>query len=93
MRFSVFEPYYPLWIDVYTKEKDIIELHTSLRFRKPSELQRREAGNEPFKFVDYWNVIINLCSNEYTLGGKHHVNIVIGYGYDVDGRYVGIRYQ
>lgn len=51
-RFSVFEPYYPLWIDVYVKENDIIELHTSLRFRKPSELLRRTTENAPFKFVE-----------------------------------------
>ena len=51
-RFSVFEPYYPLWIDVYVNGNDIIELHTSLRFRKPSELLRRATGNVPFKFVE-----------------------------------------
>lgn len=51
-RFSVFEPYYPLWIDVYVKENNIIELHTSLRFRKPSELLRKETGNAPFMLVE-----------------------------------------
>lgn len=51
-RFSIFEPYYPLWVDVYVKEKNIVELHTSLRFRKPSELLRRETGNAPFKLVE-----------------------------------------
>lgn len=51
-RFSVFEPYYPLWIDIYMKENDIIELCSSLKFRKPSELQRRETGNVPFKIIE-----------------------------------------
>lgn len=51
-RFSIFEPYYPLWIDVYVKEKDIIELRTSLRFRKPSVLLQRGTKNAPFKFVE-----------------------------------------
>lgn len=51
-RFSIFEPYYPIWIDIYVKDKETIELHTSLRFRKPSELQRKEYGNEPFKLVE-----------------------------------------
>ena len=51
-RFSVFEPYYPLWIDVYVKENEMIELHTSLRFRKPSELSRQETGKAPFKLFE-----------------------------------------
>ncbi len=51
-RFSIFEPYYPLWIDVYVKENDIIELHTSLRFRKPSVLLQRGTKNAPFIFVE-----------------------------------------
>lgn len=51
-RFSIFEPYYPLWIDIYSKENGIIELHTSMRFRKPSELLQREKNNPPFKFVE-----------------------------------------
>lgn len=50
-RFSVFEPYYPLWINVYVREDDIIELHTSLRFRKPSEVLKNKTGTEPFKMM------------------------------------------
>lgn len=50
-RFSVIEPYYPIWIDVHVKEPGIIELKTSMRYRRPSELWRRETGREPFMFV------------------------------------------
>lgn len=50
-RFSVLEPYYPLWIKVYVKEDDTVELHTSLRFRKPSEVLKNETGTEPFKMM------------------------------------------
>lgn len=50
-RFSVLEPYYPIWIDVYVKEPGVIELKTSMRYRRPSELRRRETGREPFMFV------------------------------------------
>lgn len=45
------EPYYPLWIKVYVKEDDTVELHTSLRFRKPSEVLKNEIGTEPFKMM------------------------------------------
>lgn len=50
-RFSVLEPYYPLWIKIYVKEDDTIELHTSLRFRKPSEVLKNETGTEPFRVM------------------------------------------
>ena len=50
-RFSVLEPYYPLWIKVYVKEVNTVELHTSLRFRKPSEVLKNETGAEPFKMM------------------------------------------
>ena len=50
--FSVFAPYYPIWIDVYVKEPGVIELRTSMRYRRPSELWRRETGREPFMFVE-----------------------------------------
>lgn len=51
-RFSIFEPCYPLWIDVSVGDNNIVELYTSLRFRRPSELQRKETGHEPFKLVN-----------------------------------------
>ena len=54
-RFSVFEPYYPLWIDVYVNGNDITELHTSLRFRKPSELLRRATRN---RYKSSTNIIL-----------------------------------
>lgn len=50
-RFSVLEPYYPIWIDVYVKEPGVIEMKTSMRYRRPSDLRRRETGREPFMFV------------------------------------------
>lgn len=50
-RFSIMEPYYPLWIDVCPINKNIVELRTSLRFRKPSEIQRKETGHPPFKLT------------------------------------------
>lgn len=50
-RFSIFEPYYPLWIKIYVKEDDTIELHTSLRFRRPSEVLKNETGTEPFRMM------------------------------------------
>lgn len=50
-RFSVFAPYYPLWIDVYLRDDERIDLYTSFRFRKPSELQRKETGHPPFMFM------------------------------------------
>lgn len=39
-------------MDATLKENDIIELHTSMRFRKPSELLRQETSNELFKLVE-----------------------------------------
>ena len=51
-RFSVFEPYYPLWVNVCIKDGDVIELYTSLRFRKPSEVLKSGTGMEPFKLVE-----------------------------------------
>lgn len=50
-RFSVFEPYYPLWVHIYIKG-DIIELHTSLRFRKPSVVLHQNTGTEPFTVIN-----------------------------------------
>ncbi len=54
--FSGLEPLYPLWIDVHVKENSeeciVIELKTSLRFRKPSELKNQEEGYPPFKVVN-----------------------------------------
>lgn len=50
-RFSIFEPYYPLWVNVYVREDDIIELHSSMRFRKPSEVFKNVTGTEPFKVM------------------------------------------
>jgi hypothetical protein len=53
--FSGLEPLYPLWINVSVKENHdeikTIELQTSLRFRKPSELQNQDTGHAPFKAV------------------------------------------
>ena len=51
MRFSIFEPYYPLWIKVRVKG-DVVELYTSLRFRRPSEVLRNHTGFEPFIVLD-----------------------------------------
>ncbi|MBQ8527042.1 MAG: hypothetical protein IJ429_01085 [Lachnospiraceae bacterium] len=51
-RFSVLEPLYPLWIDIYISEKKVIELHTSMRFRTPSELKRTERSKQPFKIIE-----------------------------------------
>lgn len=50
--FASLEPYFPLWIDIYILEKNIVELRTSLRFRKPSELSRKETGHPPFKIMN-----------------------------------------
>jgi len=36
---------------VYAREPGVIELRTSMRYRRPSELRRRETGREPFMFV------------------------------------------
>jgi len=45
-------PLCPLWIKVLLKEvraeAPVIELQTSLRFRKPSLLQNQETGHPPF---------------------------------------------
>ena len=53
--FSGLEPLYPLWINVIYKGMseglNIIELETSLRFRKPSQLQNKETGHAPFKVI------------------------------------------
>lgn len=53
--FSGLEPLYPLWINVSVKEVhdeiNTIELQTSLRFRKPSELQNQDTGHAPFKAI------------------------------------------
>ena len=40
-RFSVLEPYYPIWIDVYVKEPGVIEMKTSMRYRGPSSCNHR----------------------------------------------------
>lgn len=50
-RFSVLEPYYPLWINIHVREDNIIELHTSLRFRRPSEVLKNNTGTEPFRVM------------------------------------------
>lgn len=46
---------YPLWVDVLPAKRDadfhVFELKTSMRFRKPSELQNKETGHPPFKAV------------------------------------------
>ncbi|MDR6553467.1 hypothetical protein [Paenibacillus qinlingensis] len=48
-------PLCPIWIKVLLKESRedllIFELQTSLRFRKPSELQNQETGHPPFKAI------------------------------------------
>ncbi len=51
--FSGLDPLYPIWINVSSgcKEKLIIQLETSLRFRKPSELKNVETGHPPFKVI------------------------------------------
>lgn len=53
--FSGLDPLYPLWINVVyrgmVEESHLIELQTSLRFRKPSQLQNQETGHAPFKVV------------------------------------------
>ena len=53
--FSGLEPLYPLWINVSVKEIhdeiNTIELQTSLRFRKPSELQNQDTSHAPFKAI------------------------------------------
>lgn len=53
--FSGFEPYFPLWINVMLRKVDgesiVIELHTSLRFRKPSEIHNVETGHPPFRIA------------------------------------------
>lgn len=50
--FSSLAPLYPLWIKVYFKEKGIVELNTSLRFRKPSVIKYKETGHPPFTVVE-----------------------------------------
>lgn len=46
--FSGLAPLFPLWIKVYFKSADLVELKTSLRFRKPSEIKYQETGHPPF---------------------------------------------
>ena len=46
--FSGLAPLYPLWIKVYFKRSGVVELKTSLRFRKPSEIKHKETGHSPF---------------------------------------------
>lgn len=50
--FSSLAPLYPLWIKVYFKEEGIVELNTSLRFRKPSVIKYKETGHPPFTIVE-----------------------------------------
>lgn len=45
-------PLYPLWIEVYFKEGGIVELKTSLRFRKPSVIKYKETGHPPFTIIE-----------------------------------------
>lgn len=53
--FSGLAPLFPLWINVSVKDSNestfIVELQTSLRFRKPSQIQNQETGHPPFKAV------------------------------------------
>ena len=48
-------PFCPVWINVVLREvRDkvpIIELQTSLRFRKPSLLHNQDTGHPPFKAI------------------------------------------
>ncbi|MEG0258736.1 MAG: hypothetical protein RR595_07880 [Lysinibacillus sp.] len=48
-------PLCPIWINVSLKEikeeVPVIELQTSLRFRKPSLLQNQDTGHPPFKVI------------------------------------------
>lgn len=46
--FSGLAPLFPIWIKVYFREKGVVELKTSLRFRKPSEIKYKETGHPPF---------------------------------------------
>ena len=46
--FSGLAPLFPLWIKVYFKRSGVVELKTSLRFRKPSEIKHKETGHPPF---------------------------------------------
>jgi len=46
--FSGLAPLFPLWIKVYFKKSGVVELKTSLRFRKPSEIKHKETGHPPF---------------------------------------------
>ncbi len=52
---SCFVPLCPIWIDVKLKETTdkliIVELYTSLRMRKPTELHNQETGHPPFRAV------------------------------------------
>mgnify|MGYP006865377079 FL=1 len=50
--FSSLAPLYPLWIEVYFREKGIVELKTSLRFRKPSVIKYKETGHPPFTVIE-----------------------------------------
>lgn len=47
---SPLSPLYPLWIEISYKDREnkIIEVKTSLRFRKPSELKHKETDHPPF---------------------------------------------
>lgn len=51
-RYSIFEPLYPMWIDVYKKDDKNIILYSSMRYRKPSEIMNREGGYKPFIFLE-----------------------------------------
>lgn len=46
--FSGLAPLFPMWIEVFFREEGIVELKTSLRFRKPSEIKYKETGHPPF---------------------------------------------
>ena len=50
--FSSLAPLYPLWIKVYFREEGIVELKTSLRFRRPSVIKFRETGHPPFTVIE-----------------------------------------
>lgn len=53
-RYSVFEPLYPMWIDVYQKDEKTIVLYSSMRFRRPSEIihGHGEDGYKPFRYIE-----------------------------------------
>ena len=44
---------YPMWIDIFIENKDLVHLYFSRRFRKPSELSMcRDRDIPPFRLID-----------------------------------------